>query len=161
LVITCSRCCTISYREYIQARHIAPSYLPVQTQPLPPPPEPAHVPHRHETQAVHVPRQLPRQRIQRSILHLLAWTMNHVSRMQVTHWSSLFISSILPCPRTECISQQNTTGKCSMSMIISYDVTKRSTVALAFGAVNMRRIHSLTSYLVVRHHIGVCYLSLP
>ena len=36
--------------------------------------------------------------------------------------------------RTECIFQQNATGKCSMSMIISYDVAKRSTVALVFGA---------------------------
>lgn len=36
--------------------------------------------------------------------------------------------------RTECIFQQNATGKCSMSIIISHHVAKRSTVALVFGA---------------------------
>lgn len=36
--------------------------------------------------------------------------------------------------RTDCIFQQNATGKCSMSMIISYSIAKRSTMALVFGA---------------------------
>lgn len=36
--------------------------------------------------------------------------------------------------RTDFVFQQNAIGKCSMSMIISYDVTKRSTMALVFGA---------------------------
>jgi hypothetical protein len=36
--------------------------------------------------------------------------------------------------RTDYIFQQNAIGKCSMSMIISYDMAKRSTVALVFSA---------------------------
>lgn len=44
---------------------------------------------------------------------------------------------------TEWIFQQNATGKCSMSIIISHHLTTRSTVALVFGA----RQHEADSFI--------------